>query len=78
MGMKFSELIEKYERENNGRVIFTVIDNVHNVMGEYEEEEYNKGDEESVNTYKTYCNMKCRLISVAYDKMLVKVVCEVL
>lgn len=78
MAMKFSELIEKYERENNGRVIFTVIDNAHNVMGEYEEEEYNKGDEESVNTYKTYCNMKCRLISVIYDKMWSKVVCEVL
>lgn len=75
--MKFSELVEKYETENNGRVIFTVIDNAHSVMGHYEEEEYNKGDEESVNTYKTYCNMNCRLISVAYNKMWVKVVCEV-
>lgn len=75
---KFSELVEKYESENNGRVIFTVIDNAHNVMGEYEYEEYNKGDEESINTYKTYCNMNCRLISVAYNMMRVKVVCEIL
>nr|DAN59804.1 MAG TPA: hypothetical protein [Caudoviricetes sp.] len=75
---KFSEWVEKYESENNGRVIFTVIDNVNNVMGEYEEEEYNRGDEESVNTYKTYCNADCRLISVAYNMMWVKVVCEVI
>lgn len=75
---KFSELVEKYESENNGRVIFTVIDNVNNVMGEYEEEEYNGGDEESVSTYKTYCNMNCRLISVEYNMMWVKVVCELL
>lgn len=75
---KFSEWVEKYESENNGRVIFTIIDNVNNVMGEYEYEEYNKGDEESINTYKTYCNMNCRVISVAYDKMWVKIVCEVL
>lgn len=75
---KFSQWVEKYERENNGRVIFTVIDNAHNIMGEYEEEEYNNGDEESVNTYKKYCNINCRLISVAYNMMWVKVVCEVL
>lgn len=75
---KFSEFVEKYESENNGRVIFTVIDNAHNVMGKYEEEEYNKGDEESVNTYKAYCNMNCRLISVAYNMAWVKVVCEVI
>ena len=78
MDMKFSELVEKYERENNGRVIFTVIDNANNVMGEYEEEEYNKGDEESVNIYKTYCDMNCRIISVAHNMMWVKVVCEIL
>lgn len=70
--------MEKYESENNARVIFTVIDNDNNVMGEYENEEYNKGDEESVNTYNTYCNTSCRLISVAYNMMLVKVVCEVI
>nr|DAV31783.1 MAG TPA: hypothetical protein [Caudoviricetes sp.] len=75
---KFSELVEKYESENNGRVIFTVIDNGNNVMGVYEGEEYNKGDEESINTYKTYFNMNCRLISVAYNMMWVKVVCMVL
>ena len=75
---KFSELVEKYESENNGRIIFTVIDNANNVMGEYEEEEYNKGDEESVNTYKTYCDMNCRVISVAYNKMWVNVVREIL
>lgn len=75
---KFSEWVEKYESENNGRVIFTVIDNAHNVMGEYEEEEYNNGDEESVITYKTYCNVNCRLFSVSYNKMRVKVVCVVL
>lgn len=75
---KFSEWVEKYETENNGRVIFTVIDNDNNVMGEYENEEYNKGDEESVNTYSTYCNTNCRLISVAYNMMWVKVVCEVI
>lgn len=75
---KFSELVEKYESENNGRVIFTVIDNSNNTMGKYEYEEYNNGDDESVNTYKTYCNVNCRLISVAYNKMWVKVVCEVL
>lgn len=74
---KFSEFVEKYESENNGRVIFTIIDNVNNVMGEYEEENYNKGDEESINTYNSYCNMNCRLISVTYNKMWVKVVCEV-
>lgn len=78
MMKKFSEWVEKHERENNGRVIFTVIDNAHNVMGEYEEEEYNKGDEESVNTYKTYCDINCRLISVSHNKMWTKVVCEVL
>lgn len=59
-------------------LFFTVIDNTYNVMGEYEEEDYNRGDEESVNTYNTYCNMNCRLISVAYNMMLVKVVCEVI
>lgn len=75
---KFSEWVEKYESENNVRVIFTVIDNAHNVMGKYEEELYNKCDEESVSTYKTYCNMNCRLISVAYNMMWVKVVCEVI
>lgn len=75
---KFSEWVEKYESENNGRVIFTVIDNTNNVMGEYEEEEYNRGDEESVSTYNTYCNTNCRLISVAYNMMRVKVVCEVI
>lgn len=78
MYKNFTDLVEKYESENNGRVIFTVIDNSHNVMGEYEEEEYNKGDYESVNIYKTYCNMKCRVISVAYNKMWTKVVCEIL
>ena len=75
---KFSEWVEKYESENNGRVIFTVIDNGNNVMGEYENEDYNKGYEESVNTYNTYCNTNCRLISVAYNMAWVKVVCEVL
>lgn len=30
---KFGEWVEKYESENNGRVIFTVIDNANNVMG---------------------------------------------
>lgn len=76
--MKFSELVEKYESENNGRVIFTVIDNTNNWVGEYEEEEYNRGDEESVNTYNKYCNTNCILISVAYNMMWVKVVCEVI
>lgn len=75
---KFREWVDKYESENNGRVIFTVIDNANNVMGEYENEEYNKGDDESVSTYETYCNTDCRLISVAYNMMWVKVVCEVL
>jgi hypothetical protein len=75
--MKFSEFVEKYESENNGRVIFTVIDNYNNVMGEYENEEYNNGDEESITTYNTYCNTNCRLISVAYNMAWVKVVCEV-
>ena len=78
MMKKFSEFVEKYESENNGRVIFTVIDNAHDVMCKYEEEEYNRGDEESVNTYKTYCDMNCRLISVSRNMMWVKVVCEVL
>lgn len=61
-----------------GELFFTVIDNSNNTMGKYEYEEYNNGDDESVNTYKTYCNVNCRLISVAYNKMWVKVVCEVL
>nr|DAG42155.1 MAG TPA: hypothetical protein [Caudoviricetes sp.] len=68
---KFSKWVEKYESENNGRVIFTVIDN-NNVVGEYD-----RGVEESVNTYKTYCNTNCKLISVAYNMMWVKVICEV-
>lgn len=42
MMKKFSEFVEKYESENNGRVIFTVIDNAHDVMCKYEEEEYNR------------------------------------
>ena len=75
---KFSEWVEKYESENNGRVIFTVIDNVNNVMGEYELEEYNRGDEESINTYNTYCNSNCKIISMTHNMMWVKVVCEVL
>lgn len=75
---KFSEIVEKYESENNGRVIFTIIDNVNNVMGEYEEEEYNKGDEESICTYRMYCNIACKVINITYDKMWTKVICEVI
>lgn len=75
---KFSEWVEKYESENNGRVIFTVIDNDNNVMGEYELEQYNRGDEESINTYNTYCNSNCKIISMTQNMMWVKVVCEVL
>lgn len=44
--MKFGEVIEKYETENNGRVIFVAVDNKNNIIGNYELEEYNRGDEE--------------------------------
>ena len=76
--MKFSEVIEKYETENNGRVIFAIIDNENDVMGNYELEEYNRGDEESINTYNTYCNSDCKIISITQSMMWTKVVCEVL
>ena len=76
--MKFSEIVEKYESESNGRVIFIVIDNESNVMGEYELEEYNKGDEESVNTYNAYSNRNCKVTEITYHMMWTKVTCEVL
>lgn len=75
---KFSELVEKYESENNGRVIFTVIDNENNRMSGYELECYNRGEEESVGTYRRYCDIECKVINITHDKMWVKVVCEVL
>ena len=76
--MKFSTIVKKYESENNDRVIFTVIDNENNIMSDYELEEYNKRDEESIRTYRMYCNMVCKVINVTYNKKELKVVCEVI
>ena len=75
---KFSEWVEKYESENNGRVIFTVIDNKKNIMGFYEKETYNRGDMESRNTYDVYCNCNCRLILVEENLAWTKVTCEIM
>lgn len=76
--MKFSTIVKKYESENNCRVIFTVIDNENNIMSDYELNEYNKRDEESIRTYRMFCNVVCKVINVSYNKMWVKVVCEVI
>lgn len=76
--MKFSTIVKKYESENNGRVIFTVIDNENNIMSDYELEDYNKRGEESIRTYRMFCNEVCKIINVSYNKMWVKVVCEVI
>lgn len=78
MVMKFSKIVEQYENENNGRVVFIVIDDKNNIMGEYEEEEYNKGDEESCNAYKCYCNINVMVLSVTHRLAWTKVVCKVL
>ena len=72
--MKFGAIVEKYESEYNGRVIFTVIDNKNNRMSDYELEDYNKGDEESICTYRMYCNTDCKVINITHDKMWVNVV----
>lgn len=74
--MKFGAIVEKYESEYNGRVIFTVIDNKNNRMSGYELEDYNRGDEESICTYRMYCNTDCKVINITHDKMWVNVVCE--
>lgn len=76
--MKFRTIVKKYESKNKGRVIFTVIDNKNNRMSDYELECYNKRDEESICTYRMYCNIDCKVINITHDKMWVKVVCEVL
>lgn len=76
--MKFRTIIEKYERKNKGRVIFTVIDNENNRTSDYELEYYNNRDEESIRTYRMYCNIDCKVINITRDKMWVKVVCEVI
>lgn len=47
-------------------------------MSDYELEDYNKGDEESICTYRMYCNIDCKVINITHDKMWVKVVCEVI
>lgn len=45
-------------------------------MSGYELEAYNKGDEESICTYRLYCNTDCKVISITHDKMWVNVVYE--
>lgn len=47
-----------------------------NRMSGYELEAYNKGDEESICTYRLYCNTDCKVISITHDKMWVNVVYE--
>lgn len=76
--MKFGEVIEKYETENNGRVIFVAVDNKNNIIGNYELEEYNRGDEESINTYNTYCNSDCKTINITHRMMWTKITCEII
>lgn len=76
--MKFRRMVEKYESESNGRVCFTVIDNENNRSCDYELEAYNNRDEESIRTYRMYCNIDCKVINITHDKMWVNVVCEVI
>lgn len=76
--MKFGEVIEKYKTENNGRVIFVAVDNKNNIIGNYELEEYNRGDEESINTYNTYCNSDCKTINITHHMMWTKIICEII
>ena len=76
--MKFNKVVEQYENENKGRVIFIVVDDINNIIGEYEEEEYNKGDGESRDTYQRYFDSNVKVLSVTHRLAWTKVVCKIL
>ena len=77
MVMKFSELVEKYEGASNGRVTFNIIDNNNNVIGKYDYESYNNGDEESINTYNMYSNNNCKITEITYYMMWTLIICKI-
>lgn len=76
--MKFSKVVEEYENENKGRVIFRVVDIKNNIMSEYEAEEYDKGDTESLKTYQRYFDREVNVLSVTHRLAWTRVVCEAL